>query len=83
MGLFIVPLLGGLFDTLGPQEIVVFIVRIVVLTVVGVVDVGSQLTVRWIEITAIKCIIFVLWIHLFLLLLSDILFDIFLKDGKS
>ena len=83
MGLFIVTLLGGLFDTLGPQEIVVFIVRIVVLTVVGVVDVGSQFTVRWIEITAIKSIIFILWIHLFLLLLSDILFDIFLKDGKS
>ena len=83
MGLFIVTLLGGFFDSLGPQEIVVFIVRIVVLTVVGVVDVGSQLTVRWIEITAIKSIIFVLWIHLFLLLLSDILFDIFLKDGKS
>ena len=83
MGLFIVTLLGGLFDTLGPQEIVVFIVRIVVLTVVGVVDVSSQLTVRWIEITAIESIIFILWIHLFLLLLSDILFDIFLKDGKS
>jgi len=41
MGLFIVTLLGGLFDTLSPQEIVVFIVRIFVLTVVGVVDVGG------------------------------------------